>query len=162
MRSHHWLRQWLDAEQATSRYLNQWWPGPTMHIYGTRGRWVTCIYWYRTADCIHAKYTLYLTKSLKAARNTMWCITRSTQSNTNYMYLGNDWFQFCKTIVKSLDIIWNYMVLFIHTRCFDIMIDPTFLNAKYNIFFKVRLIYSLALEYCVKQWPQLFRKKEIY
>ena len=22
---HHWLRQWLGADQTTSRYLNQWW-----------------------------------------------------------------------------------------------------------------------------------------
>ena len=28
------------AEQATSHYLNQWWPSSLMHICGTRGRWV--------------------------------------------------------------------------------------------------------------------------
>ena len=30
----------LGAKQATSHYLNQWWPSSLMHIYGTRGRWV--------------------------------------------------------------------------------------------------------------------------
>ena len=30
--SHHWLRWWLGAEQATSHYLKQWWPISLMHI----------------------------------------------------------------------------------------------------------------------------------
>ena len=36
----HWFREWLGTRQATSHYLNQCWPSSTMHIYGTRGRWV--------------------------------------------------------------------------------------------------------------------------
>ena len=27
-----WFRQWLGAEQATSHYLNQWWPSLLTHI----------------------------------------------------------------------------------------------------------------------------------
>ena len=29
--SQHWLRYWLGAKQATSHYLNQWWPIPLTH-----------------------------------------------------------------------------------------------------------------------------------
>ena len=36
----HWFRQWLGAEQATSHYLNQWWPSSTTHICVTRPQWV--------------------------------------------------------------------------------------------------------------------------
>ena len=36
----HWFRQWLAAEQATSHYLNQWWPSSTTHICVTRPQWV--------------------------------------------------------------------------------------------------------------------------
>ena len=36
----HWFRQWLGAEQATSYYLDQWWPSSLTHICVTRGRWV--------------------------------------------------------------------------------------------------------------------------
>ena len=38
--SQHWFRQWLDAEQVTSHYLNQCWPSSLTYICGTRGRWV--------------------------------------------------------------------------------------------------------------------------
>ena len=38
--SHHWFRQWLNAKQATSCYLNQWWLSLMMHICVTRPRWV--------------------------------------------------------------------------------------------------------------------------
>ena len=36
--SQHWFRHWLGAEQATSHYLNGWWPCSLTHICGTRGR----------------------------------------------------------------------------------------------------------------------------
>ena len=36
----HWFGLWLGAEQATSHYLNQWWPSSTTHICVTRHRWV--------------------------------------------------------------------------------------------------------------------------
>ena len=36
----HWFRRWLGAEQATSHYLNQWWPSSTTHICVTRHQWV--------------------------------------------------------------------------------------------------------------------------
>ena len=36
----HWFRKWLGAEQATSHYLNQWWPSSMMHICFTRPQWV--------------------------------------------------------------------------------------------------------------------------
>ena len=36
---HHWFRQWLGGEQATSHYLNQWWPSSTTHICVTRPQW---------------------------------------------------------------------------------------------------------------------------
>ena len=29
---HNWFRKWLDAEQATSHYLYQWWPSLLMHL----------------------------------------------------------------------------------------------------------------------------------
>ena len=32
------FRRWHDTEQATSHYLNQWWPSPLLHICDTRGR----------------------------------------------------------------------------------------------------------------------------
>ena len=32
----HWFRQWLDAEQATSHYLNQCWPSSLTHIYAAQ------------------------------------------------------------------------------------------------------------------------------
>ena len=39
----HWFR-WLDVKQATSQYLNHWWPSLLTHIvYGTWGRWVISI-----------------------------------------------------------------------------------------------------------------------
>ena len=34
-----WFRQWLDAEQATSHYLNQRWLISLTYICGIRGRW---------------------------------------------------------------------------------------------------------------------------
>ena len=37
----HWFRQWLDAKQATSHYLNQCWPSSLTHICSTRERWVS-------------------------------------------------------------------------------------------------------------------------
>ena len=42
----HWFRQWLGAEQATSHYLNQWWPSSMTHICVTRPQWVKskCFY----------------------------------------------------------------------------------------------------------------------
>ena len=36
----HWFRWWLGAEQATSHYLNQWWPNSTTHIFVIRPQWV--------------------------------------------------------------------------------------------------------------------------
>ena len=36
----YWFRWWLGAEQATSHYLNQWWPSSTTHVCVTRPRWV--------------------------------------------------------------------------------------------------------------------------
>ena len=35
--SQHWFRQWLGAEQATSHYLNQWWPSLLTYIDGIDG-----------------------------------------------------------------------------------------------------------------------------
>ena len=35
----HWFRYWLGAEQATSHYLNQWWPSSTTHTCVTRPQW---------------------------------------------------------------------------------------------------------------------------
>ena len=32
---HHWFRKWLGADQATSHYLNQWWPMLSTHIYAS-------------------------------------------------------------------------------------------------------------------------------
>ena len=51
--SQHWFRWWLGAEQATSHYLNQWWPSSLTHICGTRGKWVkqslrSLSYWWRS------------------------------------------------------------------------------------------------------------------
>ena len=40
----HWFRLWLDAEQATSHYLNQWWPSSTTHICVTRPQWVNSLW----------------------------------------------------------------------------------------------------------------------
>ena len=39
---HHWFRQWLGTDQATSHYLDQWWPCLLMHMYVTRPQWVKC------------------------------------------------------------------------------------------------------------------------
>ena len=39
MRSHHWLRKRLGAEQATSHYPNHWWPRSAKLICNTK-RWV--------------------------------------------------------------------------------------------------------------------------
>ena len=39
--NHHWLRQWVVAEQATSHYLNQWWHSLQTHICITRPQWVS-------------------------------------------------------------------------------------------------------------------------
>ena len=39
-KSQHWFRYWLGAEQASSHYLNQWWPRLVMHIYVTGPQWV--------------------------------------------------------------------------------------------------------------------------
>ena len=39
-KSHHWFREWLGTEQATSHYLKHCWPSSLTHICGTRGRWV--------------------------------------------------------------------------------------------------------------------------
>ena len=36
----HWFRLWLCTEQATSHYLNQWWPRLPMHICVTLPQWV--------------------------------------------------------------------------------------------------------------------------
>ena len=36
----HRFRYWLGVEEATSRYLNQWWPSSTTHICVTRPQWV--------------------------------------------------------------------------------------------------------------------------
>ena len=36
----HWFRWWLGAEQATSHYLNQWWPNLLTHICVSRPQWV--------------------------------------------------------------------------------------------------------------------------
>ena len=36
----HWVRWWLGADQATSHYLNQWWPIPPTYICSTGERWV--------------------------------------------------------------------------------------------------------------------------
>ena len=36
----HCLRQWVGAEQATSHYLNQWWPSSMTHICVTWPQWV--------------------------------------------------------------------------------------------------------------------------
>ena len=36
----HWFREWLGADQATSHYLNQWWPSSTTPICVTRPQWV--------------------------------------------------------------------------------------------------------------------------
>ena len=38
----HWFRWWLGAEQATSHYLNQWWPSSLTRMCDTKGRWVKC------------------------------------------------------------------------------------------------------------------------
>ena len=38
--SHHWFRQWLGDKQATSHYLNQWWPTSTMPYGVTRAHGV--------------------------------------------------------------------------------------------------------------------------
>ena len=35
-----WFRKWLGTKQATSHYLNQWWPSLLMHIYVTQLPWV--------------------------------------------------------------------------------------------------------------------------
>ena len=40
----HWFEKWLDAEKATSHYLNQCWPSSLTHICGTRGRWAHFTY----------------------------------------------------------------------------------------------------------------------
>ena len=37
---HHWFRQWLGADQATSHYLDQWWPCLLTHICVNRPQWV--------------------------------------------------------------------------------------------------------------------------
>ena len=39
-KSHHWFREWLGTEQATSHYLKHCWPSSLTHICRTRGRWV--------------------------------------------------------------------------------------------------------------------------
>ena len=36
----HWFRKWLGAQQATTHYLNQWWPSSTANICVTRPQWV--------------------------------------------------------------------------------------------------------------------------
>ena len=41
--SQHWFRYWLGADQATSHYLDQWWPSLLTHIFGTKGRWVNIL-----------------------------------------------------------------------------------------------------------------------
>ena len=47
----HWCRYWLGAEQATSHYLNQWWPSSTTHICVTRPQWVKA----RISNYFHIK-----------------------------------------------------------------------------------------------------------
>ena len=39
----HWYRKWLGTGQATSHYLNQWWPALLMHICVTQPQWVKII-----------------------------------------------------------------------------------------------------------------------
>ena len=36
----HWFREWLGADQASSHYVNQWWPRLSAHICVTRPQWV--------------------------------------------------------------------------------------------------------------------------
>ena len=45
----HWFRWWLGAQQATSHYLNQWWPSSTKNICVTRPQWVNSILFLNTA-----------------------------------------------------------------------------------------------------------------
>ena len=42
----HCFRWWLGANQATSHYLNQWWPRLPMHICITRLQWVNHNGWH--------------------------------------------------------------------------------------------------------------------
>ena len=56
-KSQHWFRKWLGADQATSHYLNQWWPTSLTHICGTRGRlvkWTTNSICHRSLQCTEA------------------------------------------------------------------------------------------------------------
>ena len=39
----YWFRWWLGASQATSHYLNQWWPSLLMHICITWRQWVKAL-----------------------------------------------------------------------------------------------------------------------
>ena len=48
----HWFRQWLGAEQATSHYLNQWWPSSTTHICVTQPQWVNILRFKQMANIL--------------------------------------------------------------------------------------------------------------
>ena len=37
---HHWFRLWLGADQATSHFLERWWPCLLTHMCVTRPQWV--------------------------------------------------------------------------------------------------------------------------
>ena len=41
------LRQWLVAWSAPSHYLNQCWPNSWIHVWGTRGRLVNTLVWWK-------------------------------------------------------------------------------------------------------------------
>ena len=41
----HWFRKWLDADQATGHYLDQWWPSLLTHMCITQPQWVNTWRW---------------------------------------------------------------------------------------------------------------------
>ena len=47
----------IDNKQATSYYLNQWWPSLLTHICGTRGRWVHLSHLYMASLCVLSVHT---------------------------------------------------------------------------------------------------------
>ena len=63
---HHWFREWLGADQATSHYLKLCWPSSLTHINGTRGRWVLtpyvlcCLKKDKSMDSARLQYLQYI------------------------------------------------------------------------------------------------------
>ena len=65
--SHHWFGYWLDTEEASSLYLNQWWPSSDTHTCDTR-EWVkkvTCyMFWCDILDFVNEQFDHFLGKAM--------------------------------------------------------------------------------------------------